>query len=144
MSKRIRWTKPRQAKLVEWMEQGIVLDTLEVVVINKTTIDAICSAGNRFFGFGRHVLKDGTTILKSSVAWHKTKQSKSLKVPDDEILAEEITEPYNATTVIIGEARPTALTVDKADILEAVKVLKDKSLSDIISAFIAVSKDQQE
>ena len=90
---RVRWTEPRQEKLVEWMEQETVLDALDAVADGKVTIDAICSAGNRYFGYGRHVLKDGTTILKSNVAWHKTKRNKLTESTNAETDDEVVEEP---------------------------------------------------
>ena len=145
------WTPKELAKVVLWQEQGTVLETTEAVTSGAVTVEAILGAAYRAFGFGRHKLKDSAGhILLPNVKFHKAKRA--LKVQDDEILAEVIKEPYTASetlvndtrTRIIGEARPTVTAAGVSDILEAVKVLKDKTLSDIIAAFIAVSKEQQE
>ena len=142
MSKRTKWTESRRKYLIEWMEQKTVLDTLDVVLRGMVTVDAICSAGNRYYSYGRHVLTDGTTILKPSVSCTRNRCNKSaegINICENDRLPMEPKEEL--ITLIIGEARATATTENSSDILEAVRVLKDKTLSDIISAILVVIKE---
>ena len=141
------WTTERLDEIVLLQEQGTVLESTDAVKSGTVTVGAILAAGNREFGFGRHKLKDGSGhILLPNVKFHKAKRA--LKEQDDEKPAEVITAPDsladNGRTVIIGEARPTAVTAGASDILEALQVLKSKTLEEIIASFIVLSKDFKE
>ena len=93
MRKRTKWTPERVAHIKVWQEQGTALEDTKAVQDGLATIGGIYAKGNREFGFGIHKREDGKTILKPTVAWHKTKRNKSAESMNAETPDKVVGEP---------------------------------------------------
>ncbi len=130
MRKRIRWNAERLAKVKLWQEQGVTLNELDIVKSGRVTVSAITNAGHRYFGFGSHQDKiSGNIYLTASLSCTRTRQNKGAVTQVDDVI------------VVVGEPRATVSADNSSDILEAVKILKDKTLSDIIATFVVLNKE---